>query len=398
MRTEHEAETRAADVTAGNDHRERPATAAIHAGAPPRVPGGAVAPELVRSSTFVWTGPGDGPVLYTRYGNNPTQLQVAAKMAALEGTEASVPLASGMAAVAMTLLALLEHGDHVVASSRLYGATHALLRSELPRRGVEVDFIDPLTDDWEAAVRPATKVLYLETPTNPTMRIPDPREAVRVARAHGLRVVCDATFASPVNLRVGELGVDVVIQSATKYLGGHSDLIAGVASGPADVVERIGEVAKLYGPSLDPQGAWLLDRGLRTLEVRVERHNRTALELARRLEAHEAVAEVIHPGLPSHPDHALATELLAGYGGMLALVLRGGGDAADRFVRRLRIAVPAPSLGGVETLVSQPRHTSHTGLDAEARAALGIPDGFVRVSVGLEDVEDLFADFERALA
>ena len=144
--------------------------------------------------------------------------------------------------------------------------------------------------------------------------------------------------------------------------------------------------------------SWLLDRGLRTLEVRVERQNRTALDLARRLEAHEAVAEVIHPGLPSHPDHALATELLAGYGGMLALVLLGGGDAADRFVRRLRIAVPAPSLGGVETLVSQPRHTSHTGLDAAARAALGIPDGFVRVSVGLEDVEDLFADFERALA
>ena len=380
----------------GAPENRQPSTLAIHAGEDELTTRAPVVPPVVQSATFVWADPADGPLLYTRYGNNPNQVQLARKMAALEGMEASVPLASGMAAVAMTLLALTEAGDHVVASSRLYGATHALLTTELPRRGVTATLVDPV-GDWEAAVRPETRVLYLELPTNPTIRVVDPRPVVRLARQRGLTVVCDATFASPINFRAADHGLDVAVQSATKYLGGHSDLIAGVVSGPREVTERVGEMARLYGPALDPHTAWLLDRGIRTLDVRMERHNRNALEIARRMEGAPGVRGVVYPGLPSHPDHALAAELFRGFGGMMALVLEGGGDAADRFVRRLRLAVAAPSLGGVETLVSQPRHTSHHALSATEREALGIPDGFVRISVGLEDPEDLLADFAQAL-
>jgi cystathionine beta-lyase/cystathionine gamma-synthase len=374
-----------------------PATLAIHAGEVERAAGGAVVPPVVQSATFMWADPADGPLLYTRYGNNPNQLQLGRKIAALEGMEAAVPLGSGMAAVAMALLALTEAGDHVVASSRLYGATQVLLMSELPRRGVTTTLVDPVEGDWEAAVRPETRVLYLELPTNPTICVVDPRPVVRLARERGLTVVCDATFASPINFRAADHGIDIAVQSATKYLGGHSDLIAGVVSGPTGLIERVGEMARLYGPALDPHTAWLLDRGIRTLDVRMERHNRNALEIARRMEGALGVRRVVYPGLPSHPDHALAAELFRGFGGMMALVLEGGGEAADRFVRRLRLAIAAPSLGGVETLVSQPRHTSHHALSPAEREAQGIPDGFVRISVGLEDPEDLLADFAQAL-
>jgi len=352
----------------------------------------------VQSATFYGDGRGKSELLYTRYGNNPLQLQVAQKLAMLEGAEAGLVLGSGMAAVAMTLLTLTQAGDHIVASSHLYGATRALLEKELPRRGVTTTFVDPAESrEWRLAMRKRTRLLYLETPTNPTLRIFDPEPVAQLAQEMGVLVVMDATFATPINMRPVEMGVDVVVHSATKYLGGHSDLIAGAVCGPAEVVEEITQTARLYGPAADPHMVWLLDRGLRTLELRVQRHNENAMAVAEFLAGHEGVEAVFYPGLPDHPDHRLATRIMSGFGGMVSFVLQGGGKAANRFMRRLELVAVAPSLGGVETLVSQPRYTSHASLSTRERVALGIPDGFVRLSVGIETVEDLLRDLEQAL-
>lgn len=374
-----------------------PATLGVHAGAPARSPGAPVVPPITQSATFHWATPDDGELLYSRYGNNPNQRQVSAKAAALEGTEAAIALGSGMGATAMALLALVEAGDHIVASSRLYGATQALLHGDFPKRGVETTVVDPDGGDWEGALRAETKLIFIEIPTNPTLRVMDPRPIVELAHYRGLKVACDATFASPVNFRAASFGIDVVIQSATKYLGGHSDLIAGIVAGSHAVVEEVTRLSRLYGPALDPHTAWLLDRGMRTLDVRVQRHNENAQAIAEWFESRAEVARVIYPGLPSHPDHELAAELMDGFGGMVSVVLAGGGDAADGFLRRLNLALAAPSLGGVETLVSQPRFTSHSGLSEAERVAQGIPDGFVRLSIGIEAAADLIADFEQAL-
>ena len=375
------------------------ATHAVHAGGPEVCPGRPVVSPIVRSSTFHWSGPGDGVDLrYSRYGNNPNQRSVAAKIAALEGTESALALASGMAAISMTLLAVAEAGDHIVASRHLYGATHALLAAELPRRGIATTFVDPGDPAaWQAALTPATRAILIELPTNPTLRVFDIGPARDAARSAGAVLAADMTFATPVNIRAAGHGVDAVIHSATKYLGGHSDLIAGTVAGRAALIGRVTKMMKLYGGSIDPQTAWLLERGLRTLPARMERHNRTALALAEWFTGVDGVRRVIHPGLPSHPDHEIATRMLEGCGGMLSIVLEGGGEAADRFCANLSLAAAAPSLGGVETLVSQPRHTSHVDLSPAERDALGIPDGFVRISVGLEDLEDLKGDFGAAL-
>lgn len=384
--------------TAGQGPR-RTATLAIHGGSEDRRPGAPVVAPLVRSSTFHWAGPGDGTeLLYTRYGNNPVQTGLAKKLAALEGTEDAVALASGMAAIAMTLLAATEAGDHVVSSRWIYGATQALLEEELPRRGVSTTFVEPAEPAaWEAAVTERTKVVYVELPTNPALRVFDMDPARRAADTAGAILVADVTFATPVNFRAADHGVDAVVHSATKYLGGHSDLVAGAVAGSRELVAGVVRAMKLYGPSIDPDAAWLLDRGLRTLAARMERHNRSAQQLAEWLEGAEGVRAVAYPGLASHPDHAVARRLLAGFGGIVSVVLEGGGEAADRFCAGLELVAAAPSLGGVETLVSQPRHTSHAGLGPAERAAAGIPDGFVRISVGLEDVEDLKADLSQAL-
>ncbi len=374
-------------------------TRAVHAGAHERAPGQPVVPPIVQSATFFWGGPGDGELRYSRYGNNPNQRLLGEKVAALEGTEAAVPLASGMAAAAMTLLALTRADDHVVASSNLYGATQDLLRNELPRRGVQATFVEPgAAERWREALRPNTRVIFLETPTNPTLRVIDPRPIARLAREHGIVVVMDATFASPINFRPAEVGVDVVLHSATKYLGGHSDLIAGVVAGSHDLVAEVTRMSRLYGPSLDAHAAWLLDRGIRTLDLRVRRQNDNALALAEWFSGRPEVARVVYPGLRSHPDHEVARELMSGFGGMLSVVLSGGESAADRFVEGLHLALGAPSLGGVETLVSRPRHTSHAGLTSTELRAQGIDEGFVRISVGVEDVDDLIHDFSEALS
>lgn len=376
------------------------ATRGVHAGAPERRVGAPVVPPLVQSSTFLggW-GEDASELLYTRYGNNPNQEQVGKKIAALEGTEAALLLASGMAAIAMPLLSQLDHGDHVIASRYLYGATLALLGEELPRRGIETTFVDPDIDGcWSSALRENTRALVLEVPTNPTLRIFDPRIPAAVARERKIMLLVDATFASPVNMQCADLGVTAVVHSATKYLGGHSDLIAGVVAGSDELIRGVRDMMKIYGPSPDPHTAWLLDRGLRTLEMRVQKHNTNALELAALLEGRPEVEVVHYPGLASHPDHALASELMTGFGGMLSFVLRGGGDAADAFASALELAMVAPSLGGVETLLSQPRFTSNLHQTPDERMALGIPDGFIRLSVGIEDPADLAADLERGLS
>lgn len=388
------------DGPARNDHGF--STLGIHGGATRGAPGDSVVPPLVQSATFLGGGP-DDRLLYTRYGNNPLQELVGRKVAALEGCEAGLVLGSGMGAISSVLLAFVEAGDHIVASRHLYGATLELLEVELPRRGVTTTLIEPDdVESWRVAITDRTRILYLEAPTNPTLRIVDPRPAVETASSAGegrdIRVVMDATFATPVNLRPASLGVDLVVHSATKYMGGHSDIIAGAVAGSVADIEAVTTMMKRYGAAADPHMVWLLDRGLRTLEVRMRRHNENALALARFLESHPAVEQVLHPGLESHPDHALAQELFPhGTGGMVSFVVRGGGEAADRVMSRLKLVQAAPSLGGVESLVSQPRYTSHMAMSAEGRSALGIPDGFLRVSAGIEDVGDLVADFGGAL-
>jgi cystathionine beta-lyase/cystathionine gamma-synthase len=362
------------------------------------VAGEPVVPPIVQSATFYGDGRGKGELLYTRYGNNPLQVQVGQKLALLEGAEAGLVLGSGMAAIAMSLLTLTQSGDHIVASRHLYGATRALLENELPRRGVTTTFVDPAEGrEWRKALRKRTRLLYLEAPTNPTLRVFDPEPVAQLAQEMGILLVMDATFATPINLHPLELGVDLVIHSATKYLGGHSDLIAGTVCGPAEVLEEITHTMRLYGPSVDPNTAWLLDRGLRTLDVRMAKHNENGMAVAAFLTDQDAVAEVLYPGLPHHPDHRLAKRIMTGFGGMVSFILKGGGRAANRFMKRLDMIAVAPSLGGVETLVSQPRYTSHAYLSTQERAALGIPDGFVRLSVGIEAVDDILRDLEQAL-
>jgi cystathionine beta-lyase/cystathionine gamma-synthase len=381
------------------DYLKKLATLGIHAGSPERRTGQPVVPPLVQSSTFLggW-GEDASELLYTRYGNNPNQEQVGRKVAALEGTEAALLLSSGMAAMAMTLLSQVGQGDHIVASRYLYGTTLSLLARELPRRGVETTFVDPDVDgSWAEALRENTRAMVLEVPTNPTLRVFDPRIPGVLAEEAGILLAVDATFASPVNMRCVDLGVTAVVHSATKYLGGHSDLIAGVVAGSEELIESVQSLMKLYGPAPDPHTAWLLDRGLRTLALRVQAHNHNALELARFLEERPEVAAVHYPGLRSHPDHELASELMSGFGGMLAFELKGGGDAADAFARALSVVMVAPSLGGVETLLSQPRYTSNLHQTPEERMDLGIPDGFIRLSVGVENSGDLLDDLGRGL-
>ena len=386
--------------TSGKRGGPGPATIGIHAGSPEPVSGAPVVLPVVQSATFFGgTGEPASQLLYSRYGNNPNQALVGEKMAALEGAEAGLLLSSGMSAIAMTILAALPEGGHVVSSRHLYGATRALLEDELPKRGITTTLIEPESKaDWEGALTPQTGVLFLEVPTNPTLRVFDPRVPAEIARDREILLAVDATFASPVNIRFADLGVGAVIHSATKYLGGHSDLVAGVVSGSSELIERVRSMMKLYGPAPDPHTAWLLDRGLKTLQMRVAQHNQNAIELAHWFLGRQGVAEVHYPGLPGHPDHDMASEIMAGFGGMLSIELEGGGTAADAFGAGLELALLAPSLGGVETLVSQPRHTSHIHFSKAMRVGLGIPDGFVRISVGLEDVEDLKADFGGALA
>jgi cystathionine beta-lyase/cystathionine gamma-synthase len=373
-------------------------TIAIHGRPARKADWSPIVSPIVQSTTFVNPVGGEEEVLYTRYGNNPNQVEVARKYAMLEGAEEAICVSSGMAATALAHLAILRPGDHLVASLWIYGGTRRLFDEEFGRLGIAVSYVDPAQPrQWRKQIRKTTRAIFVETPTNPLIRMLDLHVVAQIAREVGLALLVDATFASPINFRPLEHDADVVITSATKYLNGHSDVIAGAVAGSASVIEEVTRLMRLWGQAIDPHQAWLLDRGLKTLAVRMERHNANGLAIARWAEARRGIARVHYPGLESHPDHAIAKRLLDNFGGMLGLEIEGGVAAAERFLRRLKVFAHAPSLAGVESLVSEPRITSHKHLTPEDRAAQGIPDGFVRVSCGIEDAADLIGDLDQAL-
>jgi cystathionine beta-lyase/cystathionine gamma-synthase len=371
---------------------------AVHGAAARHADWAPIVPPIVQSATFASPVGSDDEVLYTRYGNNPNQVSLARKYALLEGAEEALFVASGMGATALAHLAVLRPGDHLVSSAWIYGGTRKLFDEELGRLGIEVTYVEPdQPRNWRRSIRKQTRAIFIETPTNPTLRVLDVHSVAQAAREHGLALLVDATFASPINFRPIEHGADVVISSATKYLNGHSDVIAGAVAGTGSFIEEVTRLMRLWGQAIDPHAAWLVERGLRTLAVRMERHNANGMAVARWAERHPRVVKVHYPGLPSHPDHGLATDTLDGFGGMVGLELKGGTRATERFLRRLRLVAHAPSLAGVESLVSEPRLTSHRSMSASARADIGIPDGFVRLSCGIEDADDIIGDLEQAL-
>ena len=374
-------------------------TRAIHGEPEPRPDWTPISQPIYQSSTFTNPVGSSAEVLYTRYGNTPNQVQIGRRLARLEGAEAALFVASGMGATALAHLAVLRPGDHLISSEWIYGGVHKLFTEEFGRFGIEVTFVDPLRSRaWKEALRKNTRAMFVETPTNPLLRVIDLEPIATLAKAEGLALLVDSTFASPIAFRPLEHGADIVIHSATKYLNGHTDVIAGAVAGTESVVEEVRRLMQLWGQAIDPHAAWLIERGMRTLAIRVARHSATGLAVAEWFGRQPQVATVHYPGLSSHRDHKTAKRVLEGYGGMLGLELKGGARAAERFLRALTIAAHAPSLGGTETLVSEPRLTSHKSLTADERARAGIPDGFLRFSLGLEDADDLIADFAQALA
>jgi len=374
-------------------------TRAIHGDPEARPDWAPVVAPLYQSSTFTNPIGSTHEVLYTRYGNNPNQVQIARRLALLEGAEAAIFVASGMGATALAHLAVLRPGDHLLSSEWIYGGAHRLFAQEFGRLGIEVSFVTPLEQrTWKRALKKNTRAIFIETPTNPLLRVIDIEPIAKLCKTEGVALVVDSTFATPINFRPLEHGADLVIHSATKYLNGHSDVIAGAVAGSEAVIEEVRKLMQVWGQALDPMAAWLIDRGMKTLAVRVQRQNATVLTLAEWCSRQPQFAAVHHPGLPAHPDHEDAKRILDGFGGMLGVELKGGAHAAERFLRALTIAAHAPSLGGVETLVSEPRLTSHASLTPQERVRAGIPDGFLRFSIGLEDADDLIADFAQALA
>ena len=374
-------------------------TQLVHAGEPsPRI-AGAVEMSIFQSATYVYAGEGSyHDVRYLRINNTPSQLALHAKLAVLEGGEAALVTSSGMAAISTTLLTVLAPGDHLLAQSGLYGGTHELVAGEFPRLGIERDFLDAdRRDTWAALLRPNTRAIYVEAMTNPLLEVADLEGIVQFAREHGLISIIDNTFATPINFRPLAAGFDLCLHSATKYLNGHTDIVAGAVIGTAENIERIRHRANHLGGSLDPHAAFLLKRGLKTLALRVRYQNDSTQRIAQFLQAQPAVVRVNYPGLESHPRHARARRLFAGYGGVLSFELEGGERRAEDFARRVRIPAVAPSLGGVQTLLTRPATTSHAGLTREERLRLGISDGLLRLSVGIEATDDLLEDFRQAL-
>ncbi len=366
-----------------------------------------VAPPIHPSATFRAADAADfaqmasrprHPRYYTRYGN-PTLERVAQLVAALEGGEAGLVTASGMGAISAVLIGLLKAGDHVVGQTNHYMGTTRLLTELMPRFGVDCTLVDQAdAGAFEAAVTPRTRLIVTETPANPTLALTDLAAVARAARARGILTLADNTFASPLNQRPLELGIDVVVHSATKLLGGHHDLTAGAVVASAALIERIWDSAIVLGAVLAPHDAWLLLRGMRTLSVRVERANRSALSIARFLEGLPEVERVHFPGLESHPQHALAREQMRGFGTVVAVQVRGGYRETERFMGRLKVFTQAVSLGGVESLAAHAAAMWAGSLSDAALREAGIAPNLVRLSVGLEDEQDLIADLEQALS
>lgn len=368
--------------------------------------GAPVALPIWQSSTFEFREPEDvadaavadrPETYYTRYGN-PNFTAVEQAIATLEGGESALTTGSGMGAIMLVFLGLLKSGDHVIAQKTHYVGTMKALQQWLPRYGIEITLVDQADlAQFESAIRPNTSLLYVETPTNPTLAITDLGGVASLGREHGVATCIDNTFATPVNQRPLELGIDLVVHSATKYLGGHSDVTAGLVVGDAERINSLWQALIVHGMILHPFEAWLLARGIQTLPFRVERHNRNAMALAEFLEGHPAVEGVYYPGLKSHPQHELATRQMSGFGGMVVFELAGGYEVARDFAGRLKLARLAVSLGGTETLAVHAASMIHAHLTFEQRAAAGISENLIRISVGLEDSEDILDDFDQAL-
>lgn len=337
-------------------------------------------------------------MIYSRYGN-PSQWAVQEKIATLENAESALVFSSGMAAIAATLFGLLDKGGHVVASNELYGGTYNLLLHEMPNCGMSATLVDPKDlSAVEAAIKPETQVLYFEALTNPLLKLADLPAIAKIALKYNLRLVVDATFVTPLGMNCLEMGADVVLHSCSKYLNGHSDLIAGAAAGSRKLMDMIWNKLLHFGGSLDPHACFLLERGMKTLAIRMKAHETSALKLARWLEKQDEIIRVFHIRLPSHPDFKLGNKLLKNGTGMISFEIKGGDEAALKLLRQLKLAKEATSLGGVETLISLPYNTSQAGYTSNQRTSLGINPGCIRLSVGIEDPEDLIADFAQAIA
>ena len=383
--------------------KRRPETAAVRGASELEKRNGPVAPEIYQTSTFEVTDNEEQIRVtttdryYTRWGN-PTITLAEQTVAALEGTEASLVFASGMGAITTTILSLLKAGDHIVAQRDLYGGVAKFFAEWLPKLGIETTFVDTTEyEQHERAIRRNTKLLYVESPTNPALRIVDMKKTAAIAKRHGLFGMIDSTFGTPINQHPAAYGCDLVMHSGTKYLSGHADLTCGVVCGRRELIDEIGETRKTLGNCMDPHAAWLLIRGLKTLAVRVAQQNKNALRVAEFLEQHAKVRRVLYPFLNSHPQFAIAHEQMSGGSGMVTFEVEGTGDDARRVSEAMRLFTLATSLGGVESLVSIPVLTSHAMISAELREKMGVNEQMVRLSVGIESIDDLIEDLERAL-
>ena len=370
---------------------------------------GALNTPIYQTSTFVFESAEQGAArfaleeagyIYTRLGN-PTQHALELKMAALEKAEAALAVASGMTAIAASFWTLCQSGDHIIATDTLYGCTHALLAHSMPKYGIQVTFVDASNlDNVRQAIRPNTKVLYIETPVNPTLTIIDIAGAAQLAHEHQVQLMVDNTFMSPYCQRPLELGADIVVHSATKYINGHGDVIAGVVLGKKDFIDQVRFVGvkDITGGCISPFNAWLTLRGLKTLGVRMERHCQNAIQVAQYLSQHPKVEKVYYPGLPDHPQRSLAELQMSNYGAMISFEVAGGVEAGRRVMNNVRLCSLAVSLGDTETLIQHPASMTHSPIAREERLKVGITDGLVRLSVGLEDSEDIINDLEQALS
>lgn len=374
-------------------------TRAVHAGEPiPRIRG-AISMPIFQSSTFESSRETDyHSIPYLRLNNSPNHEALHQKLADLEQAESALVAASGMAAITTALLSVLKAGDHFLVQSALYGGTHTYITHDLPDIGISYDFVG-LDDasDWAKKIKPNTRAFYVESMTNPLLTVGDLTGVVSFAQEHGLVTLIDNTLPSPVNFNPIPLGFDLVLHSCTKYMNGHSDIVSGAIIGKQDMVGAAKMKLDHLGGSLDPHACFLLNRGIKTLPLRVSRQNQNALALARFFEQHPQVSSVNYPGLPSHPDHARAHRLFNGFGGLLSFDHVGGAEGAHAMIDQLRLATEAVSLGGVETLITMPAESSHAGLSRGERQQFGIGDGLVRLAVGIEGEQDLLQDFSDAL-
>ena len=374
-------------------------TKLIHAGEPKKRYGGAVSMPIFQSSTFEFGGQTDYHDLkYIRLNNTPNHIVLHEKLAALEGAEAALVTASGMAAISASFLTFLKSGDHFLAHESLYGGTHDLINKDFPDLGIECDFIDGCDPNgWEEKLRLETKLIYVETITNPLLDVPDLNAVVAFAKKNNLLSLIDNTFASPVNYRPIQNGFDLSLHSATKYLNGHTDIVAGAVIGSKELVTQVRHKLNHLGGALDPNACFLMHRGMKTLGLRMERQNFNSLEVAKFLDGHPRVAKVNHPGLESSGSYDRANELLDGTSGMVSFEIDGSVEDANLFMSHLDLFINTASLGGVESLVTRPVQTSHSGMTPEERMAAGIRDELIRLSIGIEDAEDLIGDLGQAL-